>query len=146
MAASATTQDIQDLIRFVQRTEDVFNLIVVSRHILFREQTRQLIESAWPDVDAEIKDVLKELDSASPQLQDNLGKVGLSGSQLELKIAGFDRVLERFTKRGTLKLLNKLLTWINNILGTLLSAVPSAEAIKEFKDVIEAELNDDDPI
>ena len=110
MAASASDQDVRELQEFMNQTRAVLREAVNARNVLFRESIRPLIESAWPPVEQEIEGVLTTLQQADSQLKAQLGTAGLSGPQLQLKLAAFNHAFQRFYKRGTLKLLEKVLS------------------------------------
>lgn len=149
MGNPAQQPDLIELVRFLHDSRNVFRTIIDARGVLFREEVRQPLYDAYTkDIEREIELVMSELQDAdqnNPDLCQKLGDAGLSGVQLYLKIVGFRRYYERFVKRGTLKVLEKLLRWINKILGSLAAGLPGAEAIKEFKEIIEGELDDTDP-
>jgi hypothetical protein len=146
MATSATATDRQRLSEFLDKVQEVLKMMVDGRDLLFRQALRDAIDKAWPDVQLAIDAVKIELTAHSrPSRDEALANAGLCNAQLTLKLRGFDRAYDRFQKRGTLVLLAKLLKWINAILGSLASAIPGAEPIKEFKEALEADINDDDP-
>lgn len=88
----------------------------------------------------------KELDRPNSNRDKGLREAGLTGKQLDFKLGRFNEAFTRFHERGTLKLLDKVLRWTNSILKSLISALPGAEAIKGFKEALENELADDDPV
>ena len=143
---SASGIDIDELSDFLTDTRNVFQKVVDAREVLFREDVRKLIKDSWDQIQRNITSVSSTVKDADSQLCQKLGQVGLSGVQLSLKLTSFKRALKRFTDRGTLKLLEKVLKWINKILGSLMAAIPGTEPIKEFKDAIEEELDDSDPV
>lgn len=67
---------------------------------------------------------------------DRLDRAGLSGPELDFKLAGFDnaRDVGRQTRAP------RWLKWIDVILGSLLSALGIGEGIKELKEGVEAEM------
>lgn len=144
MANSASASDRNDLKEFLDDTRSVIRQIVDARHVLFREDVRQLFVDSWAEVEPEIESAMTLLQTSGAPLEKRLGEAGLSGKQLKLKLTTFRRLLDQYKKRGTLTLLTKLLKSINRILGSLISAMPGAEPIKEFKEAIEEELDDSD--
>ena len=147
MTTPATSQDRNQLIDFLNRIRDLFDEIVRARVILFRQDLRDPLENVWTtSVRQTIEAVQLELRRPDQSLADALGNAGLSGQELAFKIKGFQMAFDRFWRRGTLNLLKKLLKWINTILKSLIAAIPGAEAINEFKESIENEISDEDPI
>jgi hypothetical protein len=147
MANPATNQDRQKLIDFLDTVKTVIDEIIRARVILFREDLRGPLERAWvTSVRNTIEIVQNELRNPGPGLNDALGNAGLSEDELTFKLQGFQGAFDRFWRRGTVNLLDKLLKWINTILKSLIAAIPGAEAINEFKEAIENEIADDDPI
>lgn len=69
--------------------------------------------------------------------QDVLDRAGLFGESLYLKFDGFNEAWHDFLENGPVPRLKQLLKWINIILGSLASVIPSAEAIKEYKEALE---------
>ena len=146
MVRRASSSDVADLREFMRHTRDVLRKLVDAREVLFRESVRQLIEDSWKLIDQAIESVITELQTAGSGLTPKLKAAGLTGPQLKLKLAGFNRAFERFSERGTVMLAKKVLKWINKILGSLMSAIPGAEPIKEFKEALEEELDESDPV
>lgn len=68
---------------------------------------------------------------------DELEALGLVGNELEMKLAGFTNAFERFVMLGGVRALKKVLRWINLFLGSLASAVPGVDALKEVKEAVE---------
>ena len=147
MANPATDQDRDTLFEFLNGVRTILQEIVNAKVILFRESLRDPLENAWDtSVRNTIEMVQYQLRNPPPGLNEALGDSGLSGSELTFKIQGFRMAFDRFWQRGTVNLLKKLLNWINTILKSLIAAIPGAEAINEFKEAIENEINDEDPI
>jgi hypothetical protein len=76
-------------------------------------------------------------------LDDRLERAGLTGEQLQLKLSGWRRALNRFFDRPGRGLLRRALRWGNVVLGSLAGAIGAAETIKEFKEAVEAGLEDE---
>jgi hypothetical protein len=146
MVAPADDNDRKQLRDFLDSVRSVLDSVVDARSVLCREKLRNPIRDAWQDVRLLIEAAQGELDQADSRLNKALGEAGLSSTQLAFKMQGFRAALDRFVQRGTLSLLGKVLKWINSILQSLLSAIPGAEGIKEFKDSLEAEIEDNDPV
>jgi hypothetical protein len=71
-----------------------------------------------------------------------LQQAGLAGKQLDAKLAKGRSLWSKFWQSGGRKWLDRLLGWLNKILGSLTAAIPGAEAIKELKELCEEELKD----
>jgi hypothetical protein len=146
MSTPADAADRNLLKDFLDGVRTVLDSAVDARSVLCRQKLRDPIRDAWIDVRLLIENAQGQLNQASHKLNAALGEAGLSGAQLVLKMTGFQAAFDRFVQRGTLNLLGKVLKWINSILQSLLSAIPGAEGIKEFKDSLESEIEDDDPV
>jgi hypothetical protein len=151
MLNSDQKADLKGLIDFLQKTRTVLRATVDAREVLFRETMRNLFRDAHNEIDQLIESIVSDLDSdldaSNPRTNFKaLDEAGLTGTQLTLKLTGFGRAFDRFKQRGTLTLLHKVLSWINKILGSLTSAIPGSEAIKEFKEAVEEELDDSDSV
>jgi hypothetical protein len=136
MNSSSTSFDprIDDLDIFLDEVENLFDRIVGPwRDLLFPEEFRQPLSDAWDDAKQSLQQIKDQIASSS----DRLEEVGLSGSQLALKLQGLRSAWDAFRRSGTVQLLKKLLEWINLILGSLAQAIPVGEALKEIKEVIE---------
>jgi hypothetical protein len=57
--------------------------------------------------------------------------------EFNLKLKGLNDAWYDFHIRGTVRLLKRLLDWIDTVLGSIASAVPGAEGLKELKEAIE---------
>jgi hypothetical protein len=130
----------ETLSQFLRKVDQTLQIAVDSRAILFREELREQILTAWNEVvrnrlisyTTQVENVEKE--EKEPKF---FGEHGLTGSELTPKLTGFDLAFETFKKWGTVRLLKKLLRWINSILGSLIESIPGGGAIKEFKELIE---------
>jgi hypothetical protein len=128
-----------------------------------REPTEDyvLLERAW----SELKPRFGEVKGAirSGDFDDLLDQHGLSGAQLEFKLRGFNRAVEKAERssrgwrrwlrrvpevlfpvqpprwrRWGSRFLGSALRWANTILGSIGKVIAPAGAIKEFKEVFEA--------
>jgi hypothetical protein len=139
MPRPAEGHDVRELIRFLDESRSLFDRIVDARELLFRRSVRDPLAEAWNELRPEVQRIIDGLERDPPK--ERLGEAGLSGAQLALKMHGYRTAWERWFARGGMKWLRRLLSWINKILGSLASAVPGAEAITEFKDAIEEEID-----
>lgn len=61
----------------------------------------------------------------------------MNRAQLALKLKDLNDAWQAFFDRGSVRLLKKVLDWINTILGSIASIVPGGEGIQELKEAIE---------
>ena len=126
---------IRTLEEFLNETESLFDNITGPWAQLLSEQSdRQNLLDAWTDLKNDLLVIKSEVTSADPQ---KLKDAGLNGKQLTSKLGWISRAWERFHKSGTVKLLRKLLQWINVLLGSIAKLIFKGEAIKELKEAIE---------
>ena len=71
---------------------------------------------------------------------DELDRAGLSGPELDFKLAGLDAARRAARDNSAPRWLKRWLKWIDVILGSLLAATGIGESIKEIKEGVEAEL------
>ena len=133
-----THPPINDLNDFLNEVEKLFDDIIEKwGDLLFREEYRQPLADAWYELKDALPALKTRVSDPSSELEDRLKEVGLSGRQLSAKLLGLNSVWERFRKFGTIKLLRKLLEFINDVLGSLGVAVPGIEALDELKKLME---------
>jgi len=132
--------DQERLQTFIDRVEAILGEIITERNALIRPEMRPLFTAAW----AEVRDQVPRVRAAVGSLSDDqLRTLGLSGAQLNLKLEGFrraDEALEFGLGGWTDDIVKKVLEWINILLGSILGGVPIAEALKELKESLEAEI------
>jgi hypothetical protein len=116
---------------------------------------RLALEQLWSDA-SESRDLLDRelrsvLEGASPDVEDRLRSVGLTGSSLRIKLGLFSQRRDEFdAERATGGLLSRrlralfksLLRWANVILGSMVAAIPGGDAYKEAKEAVEAAVED----
>jgi hypothetical protein len=115
-----------------------------------RKDIHVLVRKAWEELQPQFRtaaEEIREIVSTDVSERARFQAMGLSGSQLELKIREYTRRRERLLDFDKLKLsriasdvlkrlLKALLTSADNILDTLASMFPPMQAIKEFKDTL----------
>jgi hypothetical protein len=69
-----------------------------------------------------------------------LDRAGLSGPELDFKLAGVDAASSAARERRSPRLLRRLLNWLELILDSLLSATGIGEGIKELKEGVKSDL------
>jgi len=143
MTQIAPSLNIGDLSNFLDEVSNLFDNMVESwSQILFGATNRGPIKAAWDNAKPSIQIVKSNLDSSA--LHTKLSDAGLVGPQLDLKLKGLNDAWKSFWERGTLRLLRRLLSWINTILGSIASVVPGGEALKELKEAMEKLIEDED--
>jgi hypothetical protein len=136
---------VKNLSEFLDEVEKLFDDIIGKwGDLLFKKKFRQPLAEAWSELKITLLNLKQEIKNPSYELQNKLKEVGLSEKQLSAKLLGLNDVWERFREYGTVKLLKKLLDFINDVLGSLGAAVPGIEALEELKKLIEKWLDDED--
>ena len=144
-------RDQNNLSAFITKTEEVLQYVVKCRIVLFRRELRKPIKDAWQGLQKwERADSLKIksiFQLVKEQLidpdWDKVKIAGLVDEQLHLKLECFIFAYNEFKQWGTIKLLKKVLDWINIVLDSLKTAVPIIEPISEFKKVCEAGIDEE---
>lgn len=134
--------ETEALIRVMTMTREALELMVGSRDLLFREESRERMAEAWEELIPQWEIIEDSLRDPSDEILERLKAAGLTGSQLEMKLHFVQGVFDKFRKYGSTFLLRRLLSALNKLLGSLLSAVPGVEAVKEYKDYAESELDE----
>ena len=164
--------DREALILFLHDARRVLLTLVEFRQLLMPQYVQSNLERAWPEVDGAFADAIHLLRGGSPRelkrpyprslpfdpenLDSQLAFFGLTGVQLQLKLASFrttyeetmqqqptlvqvvtDRTQGRIVRKKKGKLMEWLLEKINSILGSLARLIPSVDIIKEFKEMAE---------
>jgi hypothetical protein len=101
-----------------------------------------LLREAWPEIAVSFTDLEEAV--ASGEYEQGLSSHGLRGAQFRLKVEGFRRYLFLFRRRREPRWLKKLLKWADVILGSLVAVIPGGDAVKEFKEAVEAGAEDMD--
>jgi hypothetical protein len=136
-----TRQARQDLRGFLKELEELLG--EVDRHPeWFPEELVEPLRTARADIGSDFTRAHDELSDSAEHLDGDLSGAGLTGPQLDLKLTGFRRIRERFRSFGTRSLFRRALRWADVILGSLAGVVGAAEPIKEFKEGVEAAIED----
>ena len=112
-----------------------------------RQELHAPLRDAWSAVQEAFDDAAQFLAEVP---EHDLAAVGLAGSELELKLAGFGLALgdlqaaRGFGMRGIVKALKKFLAWADVCLDSLAKLVNQADRIAEVKDAIGAAIPDED--
>lgn len=122
---------------FVQDAEEVLEQAIQARHILFSLNLRDFISGAHASYREQNSERIHSILGNGNFDREKLFIAGLDGPQLDSKLAGYAHARVGLVHRGGLKALGRTLRWMNAILGSLSSAFPPAEALKELKELIE---------
>jgi hypothetical protein len=93
-----------------------------------------------PDTFEQVQATLRgdnDLDADLERLDADLERLGLTGSNLEIKLAGWRRARARLRDSLTRRALRSAFRWANTLLGSLAGAIGAAEALKELKEITE---------
>jgi hypothetical protein len=139
MTVTSPNLPINNLEEFLNEAQGLLdNIVGPWSQILFEENDREPLEEAWTELRLTLPDIAYQIRDAPPH---KLEEAGLSGNQLTSKLKWLSDAWKKFKEKGTVKLLKKLLEWINLILGSIAIVVPKAEALKELKEAIEKLIN-----
>lgn len=103
-------------------------------------------QKAWPEVQAALGQVRQGLDGGT-KIDTHLIDAGLTGDMLDLKLHGFQQALAAWRSSiavARTRLLRRVLRWANIFLGSLASFLPPAEVVKEYKEALEAGVDEAD--
>ncbi|MGE4068695.1 MAG: hypothetical protein AB7H88_18115 [Vicinamibacterales bacterium] len=108
-----------------------------------RAHFTQALPSVGERIEVAIRQ-LSEVRDTEEQLWRLLAQAGLVGASLNLKLTLGRRMAERATQPAkppmtgiTTRSLQPLLKWMNSFLGSLATALPGVELVKEYKDSVE---------
>ena len=139
-------RELTTLQNVLNSIEAFFKWLIYESSFIPEDLRRQFAE-VFPRVSErlgnEIGDLGRVEDTDEP-LWKRLDAAGLLGAALRLKLAIGQRVVEQAsisTKPASTgivgKLLQPVLKWINTFLGSLATAIPALELVKEYKDGVE---------
>lgn len=130
---------------FLDATVELIDNVNEARWLLSYEDMRDPLDSVWEEARGRYesnRDGIREWITRKLSDED-LAVYGLSGAQWEAKYRGFSNAYRGLWHRGGLRLLKRVLKWINNILSSLIAALsPSLDFLKEMKDLVEAVMDD----
>jgi len=127
-------EDRRILIVFLGGLRIVIIDVVNERTRLIRPPMLLLFQNAWPDIDRAFTLVATQLENDA--LDASLTGAGLTGTQLALKMGGYGRALERWLRKKGRRTLRGFLSWADTILDSLVSVLPAAEIIREYKECL----------
>jgi hypothetical protein len=145
----------EDRQRLANFSRSAFGLLAT----VVQDQREWLPEELWEEYQRSLGDAERSLgqiltvllQQQSPDFPDNppiefveirLTQAGLIGASLDLKLRGYDRARRRFTASPGRRALRIVLRWINVLLGSIVWALGTGELLKEFKEAIEAGVED----
>lgn len=106
--------------------------IVLERH--------RVILEAWQAGEPRFGELSRQLED--PEWGPRLESAALTGAPLRFKMAGWRGALQRFLRRPGRNALKLVLRWAKVALGSLATIFGAVEPIKEFKEALEAEVED----
>lgn len=146
------TPATQSLAQALKRAESDLGLVLEYRAVLLPQHLHTGVQDVWPVIQQHIAELRNALLEAPDEIDKQLEPVGLTGAQLEMKLSAHrtasDRAHEAGHPRrpepptGFRRIFRSLLGWINVWLGSLVAALGSGEAIKEFKEFLEQGVDD----
>lgn len=122
---------------FVLDAEEVVEHAVDARHIIFHEAIRERLVLAHHEYRETTASHIKAMLESGEVSSERLEEAGLTGAQLSAKITGYASARLFLLEWGGIKALKRAMRWMNSILGSLSTALPPAEALKELKEFIE---------
>ncbi len=134
------TDEIRDV---MQRLKLVLDETINAAESLTTSELTVELRHGWPEIVRAFNNVDQEL--ASGLYVTKLEEAGLTGTSWKVKLKGFRRAFSNMLRAGKDKLresTRSVLRWGNIILGSLASVLPPAEIIKEFKECVEADLEE----
>ncbi len=134
--------DRDRVLAFVTDVYGMLDMLVERRQEYFPAAFGDLIRDAWQEVAEQRGRVRDAVGSISDK---QLASVGLTGRQLDLKLAIFDDWKKRFLESGGKRFLKKLLDWIDKILASISIVQPLVHALIEFKQSLESLLDEETP-
>lgn len=134
--------DLEQLRLFVLDVVDVCSETIYQHPGWLRPELVDHFYAAWQEVLHQIQrlNVDYELLLGDETLDERLAAVGLSGAQLQLKLATYYLYRREHRERPNRRRLSRLLRTADVILGSLVKVVAAVEPLKEFKETIEASL------
>jgi hypothetical protein len=128
--AAEREHDKRILITIVTDIGSQLKIIVFERQQLFRTEYRAYFPGPWRDVEARLSRAVNDLEHDNFNW-DYVERAGLVRDSLRFK----RNMLTAGIKQGVVA---RVLKIINSILGSLSGAFPFLEAVKEYKDHVEA--------
>jgi hypothetical protein len=129
--------DQEKLAEVLNNTSIILAYVIHEQRKIFPELLFPHIEAAWHEVHINIELLKSSVLNATPYKIKKLERVGLTGTQGELKYTGFTNDYREWKINRTIKLLKKLFKWMNMYLGSLSKVFIMADLIKEFKDIVD---------
>jgi hypothetical protein len=143
MASNATPDlegDLEALREAVGECQHVLDHVCRYHEDWFDAELREVVQRARDEVEHHWDPVLEAI---NPNNESRLAEAGLLGAQREAKSRGLRKRAREFFRSPSKRAFKKVAQWINILLGSLASIVPGGEALKEFKEVVEAAMSDD---
>ena len=143
---------------FLSQVEKILAAVAYNPGPVIRSRHHDKLRAAWDDVRPKFSLAISSLQEPSASnITERLAEVGLTGPQLVFKLSIFRQAHDELTDHGMpaaeekpkkmrwwerwVSLLKPTLKAANVILGSLAKVLPPVEAIKEFKEAVEAAVN-----
>lgn len=126
---------LEDFVTFVRNLLQglILRDIGPDHEVRFDEDLHPVMMDAWDEVQPHFDRLIEATREAD---YETLNEHGLTGSQLNLKLAVFSRWWNRFREVGGLANLRWLFEAIDNLLESLIEALGVSGAVAEFKDAL----------
>ena len=133
-------EDRTNLQKFLNEVEELLQGVLDRRAELLPQDLHDYFLNAWQQVRISFS---RARQSLSNVVESRLEEIGLTGSQLALKLFGFRRLLPLLGPGvWRVRVLKRILNWANIILGSLGAVLPPVELAKEYKDAIERAIDE----
>lgn len=147
-----STEATRSLAQALKLVESDIGLVLEYRVLLLPQHLHLAVLNVWPEIRQRLAELRAALLEAPDSIDEQLAVAGLTGAQLEMKLDAHRTASNRAHQTrpppsplpplGFRKIFKSLLGWINVWLGSLVTALGGAEAIKEFKEFLEQGLDD----
>jgi hypothetical protein len=139
---SSPEEDLASLRAFVIQLRELLQAVVDDGRFVPNKQHDD-VRAAWQHARADLDALVSAL--TRPQANTHLaglGRHGLTGVPLRMKLRAWRSRFFRFGRRMNRAWLRSVLRWGDTILGSLTDVIPFGAAGKEFKEAIENFLDD----
>jgi hypothetical protein len=132
---------VKDLSAFLEEMARLLALISQCRDVLFRKGFRENLPDALGDAAGRIRQLADHDFVRQPEKSSEMRNAGLTGAQLNLKLASFESALAEFEVESGHDRLEDVLDKGSTILGSLAGAIPGFGSFaQELTDFILKEL------
>ena len=131
-----TEEERLELVEFLKSLEVLLMLVVFRRREMLPDYLHPMLETTWGEVAPNFAVVAEGIPGGESDRE--LEGAGLTGASLSLKMTGFRQSFSAFLANQIPRLLLNVLKWANIALKSLATIFNAAEPIKEFKEAMEA--------